>query len=532
MKYRVIGWTYYENSEFIDSGNRIGFAERNAIIDEIRKHKYLFSGWHHQESWEGVVPILNDGRTRCFSQRGWGGVMAEAYEKMGDYDYARYTFNQSISSNKLKFAPETYSIDVSEIDAVENEHFDVEISKELFEIAKTSNPFYLEDLDELRYIDANDTITLHCGDESLTFVVKDIDRNKASIDLKNASKLITGQYKIIVSHKPESERKLAKKPLFVTKSDAFELFEQAMEEYDYDAIEQTLEVYDLEYISESLKRKQTIKSLTRFAKEYSTKVYRPEVLIGVLKYINKYNLYEEIAKTTLNQNKYVYISFINHYLEKNRNMDEHIISFVGSLKDNEDLYSGSIDLLFKAIALRPDNKSLRKKYYKAIRYTNHEGLSIMAGGNLFKQLRKEDKCLIQLDKYKEYSDNTIKKIVEYLTYPIEGLNEKNYPSYLPKIYEKACPIVNDGVKAYQQYIKEHFDLDSIFEDMLIHGIDKKCFEMNCYLYGEEHAAKYVYALDLLTNFKYNLKEKALEKYSSQYENFEGEIEYIYKKKGC
>ena len=69
MKYKVIGWTYYDNSEILSSGNTIGFAERNAIIDEIRKHKYLFSGWQHQENWDGVVPILNDGKKRCSGDR-------------------------------------------------------------------------------------------------------------------------------------------------------------------------------------------------------------------------------------------------------------------------------------------------------------------------------------------------------------------------------------------------------------------------------------------------------------------------------
>ena len=47
MKYKVIGWTNYENYDILDSKNTIGFAESNAIIAEIRKHKYLFSGWHH-----------------------------------------------------------------------------------------------------------------------------------------------------------------------------------------------------------------------------------------------------------------------------------------------------------------------------------------------------------------------------------------------------------------------------------------------------------------------------------------------------
>ena len=143
MKYRVIGWTYYEDSEILDSGNTIGFAERNAIIDEIRKHQYFFSGWHHLESWDGVVPVLNDGRKRCFSQRGWGGVMAEAYGYMGDYDYASFAFHQSVPGNKLHFAPDDFNIYEYEPEAVENEHFKVAVNEGLFEIAKTSNPFYL-----------------------------------------------------------------------------------------------------------------------------------------------------------------------------------------------------------------------------------------------------------------------------------------------------------------------------------------------------------------------------------------------------
>ena len=40
MKYKVIGWTYGDDYEFPTSQEQIGFAERNAIIDEIKKHKY------------------------------------------------------------------------------------------------------------------------------------------------------------------------------------------------------------------------------------------------------------------------------------------------------------------------------------------------------------------------------------------------------------------------------------------------------------------------------------------------------------
>ncbi len=529
MKYKVIGWTYYDNNEVLDSGNSIGFAERNAIIDEIRKHKYLFTGWHHQESWDGVVPILNDGRKRCFSQRGWGGVMAEAYGEMGDFDYARYAFYDHANPSELKFAPEEY--DESLVEAVENEHFEVEVSDKLFEIAKISNPFYLEDIDELRYIDANDIITLKCNGEKLTYVVKDVDRNKKEKGLVHAKKLINGKYKIIITHKPENERKSSRKPLFVTKSECFNKFKEAMKEYDFDLIEQAIGSFDVKYLIEDLSRKETKKSLIKFAKEYSEKEFNSRILYQVLNYINDYNLYEEIANKTLEKNKFVYISFINYYLEQKRNMDEHILKFVSVLDPKENLYGGSIDIIYRAISLKPEDKKLRKLYYKVIKYTRHEGLYVMTGGNIFKQLRKSDKRLIEIDKYKEYDSATITKIVEYLTYPVEAMSSEIYPHYLPKIYEKKDNLVLEGTKAYQNYIKANYDLDSIMLEMMLYGIDKECYEMDKYLRGEEYSAKYVFALDLLTGFKFDLKGKAIEKYSKTYENFKDEIEYVYSEKG-
>ena len=528
MKYRVVGWTYYENNEVLDSGNRIGFAERNAIIDEIRKHKYMFSGWHHQESWDGVVPILNDGKKRCFSQRGWGGVMAEAYEEMEDYSYVGFSFHQSVSSDQLKFAPDDFDINEFEAEAVENEHFRINVNEGLFNIAKTSNPFYLEDIDELRSIDVNDVITLCCNNEELTFVVKDIDRNKAEINFKNASDLIKGKYKIIVTHKPECERVLPKKPLISSRSKAFELFKEALVDYNYDIINEALDLFDLGYLTQDLEKKDTTKSLTRFVKEYTDQVYKTGKVDKILKYLNKYKLFEEVINKTLEKDKVLYISFINYYLEKNKNMDEHILKFISYLKPNEDLFSGSLDILLKAISLKPEDSKLRKVYYKSIKNSRRDGLYIMAGGGLFKNLRKEDKHLIEIDKYASYSDEIILKIVEYLTYPNTYVKANSTSFYTPDIYKCDKEIVEDGVKAYQKYIKEHFDLDSIFEDMILCGIDKKCFEMDKYFRGEEYAAKYIWSMDVLTDYKYNLKDKAIKKYADKYKDFLEELEDAYK----
>ena len=526
MKYKVIGWTYYDNNEVLDSKKTIGFAERNAIIDEIRKHHYLFSGWHHQESLEGVVPILNDGRKRCFSQRGWGGVMAEAYGKTNDYDYASYTFYESIDGSKLHFAKDDFNIDEYEIKDVENEHFKINVNQNIFDIAKYKNPFYLDDLKELRFIDENDTITLCCNDQELTFIVKDIDRNIASLNLNDSSRLINTKYKIIVTHKLEKEVNNVSK--IKSKSEAFKMFKEAMTEYNYYVIKDIIDLFYIDYLTNELEKSLTKKSLTRFVKEYTDSIFKTSNVIQILKYLNNYNLYKEIAIKTFDKDKYIYVSFINHYLEKKKNMDEYILKYALSLKSIDKLYEGSINILYKAIMLKKDNKSLRKMYYKAIKNTRHEGLPIMLGLNLKNYLRKDDKCLMELDNYKSLSASSIMKVIEYLTYPTHNIKSEIYPYSLPKIYEKDDDIIKEGIEAYQKYIKEHFDIDNILEDIILCGIDKKCFNMDKYFRGEEYAANYICALDVLTNYKYNLKEKTLEKYSSKYLNFKEELLNVYK----
>ncbi len=528
MKYKVIGWTYYEDSEILDSGNTIGFAERNAIIDEIRKHKYLFSGWHHQESWEGVVPVLNDGRKRCFSQRGWGGVMAEAYGYMGDYDYSSFTFYQSISSDELKFAPDDFYIDDYKFEAVENEEFTIEISEALFEIAKTQNPFYLEDTDELRYIDANDIIYLTCNGEELRYVVKDVDRNKAEIGLKNYQELIKGKYKIILSHKLESEREFSKVPLIISKTSGINMFEEALKEYNYDIIEEAIEVFGVSFFANKFEDDNNASNLTRFIRGYADTNYKANTLKQMLEYMNDYKLYEEIALKTLEKDNYIYTSFIQFYLNTKRKMDKHILRFMEIIKESDKLYSGSINLIYKAICLEPDNNTFRKIYYKAIKDTRYEGLPIMAGNNLFKALRKKDRLLIQLDKYKTFDENTIMKIVKYLTYPNSNLLKENFYYRWPEMNLNDQSVVDKGIKSYQEYIKEHFDLDNILEEIIFYGIAKQCFEMDRYLNGESHAAKYIHEMDKMTDYKYNLKKRTLEMYAEKYENFKAELEYEYK----
>lgn len=87
MKYRVIGWTEYDGTE-IPSAEPTPAASR-AILADIREHRYLFTGYDHQES-PLCAPVLNDGKKRLFSARSFAALMAEAQGETDGMGYARY----------------------------------------------------------------------------------------------------------------------------------------------------------------------------------------------------------------------------------------------------------------------------------------------------------------------------------------------------------------------------------------------------------------------------------------------------------
>ena len=90
MKYRVVGWADYSDPDIEDED--VSEAALQAIIEDIRANGYCFSGWDHQESF-GCAPVLNDGKRRTFSQRGFGGVMAMAHGNLSRMGYSEYAFH-------------------------------------------------------------------------------------------------------------------------------------------------------------------------------------------------------------------------------------------------------------------------------------------------------------------------------------------------------------------------------------------------------------------------------------------------------
>ncbi len=192
MKYRVVGWTHFENGE-IRAVDAHSFAENNAIIDEIRKHGYRFSGWDHQET-ENCTPVLNDGVARHYSQRGWGALMAEALDKTGDY--AGYAFGRGSSYPDESFDPAAF---VPEANLCET--FAVEVAEDIFALALKNNRFFMEDLPELRMLDRGDTLTLLCGERSLTLRVADVNRSR-NIRRKDRvyDYFIHSKYKLVIEY--------------------------------------------------------------------------------------------------------------------------------------------------------------------------------------------------------------------------------------------------------------------------------------------------------------------------------------------
>lgn len=173
MKLKVIGWTYYTNRRLPQG--KVSWAAQYAIIDDIKEHGYQFSGWAHQEGY-GCVPVLNDGKLYRFSQRGWGGVMAEANGYTGMMDYSLFAFagdrEQEIRPeggyDERDFAPPGSL----------NERFAFEVSKEDFSKYRNKRKLKLDDLPALKFLNAGDTLVFTCGEESAEYIVTDVDRQK------------------------------------------------------------------------------------------------------------------------------------------------------------------------------------------------------------------------------------------------------------------------------------------------------------------------------------------------------------------
>ena len=176
MKYKVVGWTYFEDEDYPEE--ECSEACALAIIDDIREHGYEFTGYGHQNYLDGT-PVLSDGKRRCFTERGWGRIMARAHGMMGVYDYSRYAFSMCMSykDEKTPLYREFSESDILKPEEM-NEVYTVSVSENEFQRAAREKCLDVYENDYLRYIDIGDTVILECDGKSREYKVSGAVRGR------------------------------------------------------------------------------------------------------------------------------------------------------------------------------------------------------------------------------------------------------------------------------------------------------------------------------------------------------------------
>ena len=188
MKYKVIGWTSYDDDNFPEG--KCSVAEFRAIVDEVKARGYDFSGFAHQEYFE-CTPILNTGERMCFSSRGWGRIMAEAHGNFGVYDYSNYRM-----AYDDELTPEWEPIDESLISAREelSEEYRLALTKEDLNDILMDSEITVRETDALRYIDVGDTVIAECNGKSASFKVSDVTYGRDAGGLSDRVDFISAYY--------------------------------------------------------------------------------------------------------------------------------------------------------------------------------------------------------------------------------------------------------------------------------------------------------------------------------------------------
>lgn len=176
MKYRVVGWTYYDDPDV--KAAECDEAAYWAIVRDIREQGYDFTGWDHQELCDGA-PVLNDGCKRLFSQREFGQIMAYAHGDFSRMGYARYAFQDFFGRKDSRMPPSERSYDpdgfTPEHDL--NEQLTYAIDRARFDAARADGAIELP-IDEptLQAIGGGDTLTLTCEGACATYRVLQVHR--------------------------------------------------------------------------------------------------------------------------------------------------------------------------------------------------------------------------------------------------------------------------------------------------------------------------------------------------------------------
>lgn len=97
----VVGWTDYDNDYF--PACELTDEVYRAVAEEVRAKGYRFGGDSHQD-YSACCPVLSNGCCARFSWRGWGLVIAMAYElrgRNGQYDHMFGYMDEMISADSI-----------------------------------------------------------------------------------------------------------------------------------------------------------------------------------------------------------------------------------------------------------------------------------------------------------------------------------------------------------------------------------------------------------------------------------------------
>lgn len=168
MKYRVIGWTSYENQQIPEG--EYSLAKDNAIIKDLREHGYVFTGMHH-ESHPYCAPVLNTGEKILLSQRGFGDTMSKARQDGTYVDYA-YDWDMDFDDKGCVFPEKERCIDFAcEKESELSESYEANVTREQLELAKKTGGIIIYPDPVYDFLDAGDYLTLCCGEERQAFLV-------------------------------------------------------------------------------------------------------------------------------------------------------------------------------------------------------------------------------------------------------------------------------------------------------------------------------------------------------------------------
>lgn len=175
MKLKVIGWTHYDDENYETDESL--WASYYAVLEDVIKNEYLFTGYHHQE-YDYCCPVLNNGKKVIFSQRGFGGLMATAHGYNKTYDYALFSFPFEETTNALKLPTvrPDHNLIVDEKELFEN--FEIKVDIESYATADIMNELQLKSLPEYNLMEVGDSIKLISEKSSCKYKIVSINRKK------------------------------------------------------------------------------------------------------------------------------------------------------------------------------------------------------------------------------------------------------------------------------------------------------------------------------------------------------------------